>query len=82
MLSWDLFNEFITLLATNNKASIVWIKNDDDLIRLCRNNRPLRILGSDYKGKPIVGQEECLGIIYFDRIEEHSTTNIIKRINE
>jgi D-beta-D-heptose 7-phosphate kinase/D-beta-D-heptose 1-phosphate adenosyltransferase len=38
------------------------------------------VKGSDYMGKPIVGQEVCDEIIFFDRIDGHSTTKIIQDI--
>jgi len=38
------------------------------------------VKGSDWKGKPIVGEEHCKRIEFFERINEYSTTNTIKDI--
>jgi rfaE bifunctional protein nucleotidyltransferase chain/domain len=38
------------------------------------------IKGSDYKNKPIIGQEYCKEIVFYDRIEPYSTTEKIKNI--
>ena len=35
------------------------------------------VIGSDYKGKPIVGEKYAKSIVYFNRIEEFSTTKIL-----
>ena len=40
----------------------------------------LMIKGSDYKSKPIIGQEYCKEIVFYDRIEPYSTTEKIKNI--
>jgi rfaE bifunctional protein nucleotidyltransferase chain/domain len=39
------------------------------------------VVGSDWKGKKIIGSENVKNkIIYFDRIGDYSTTNILKEI--
>jgi D-beta-D-heptose 7-phosphate kinase/D-beta-D-heptose 1-phosphate adenosyltransferase len=35
------------------------------------------VIGSDYKDKPIIGSEFVKEIVYFDRIEGFSTSNIL-----
>ena len=47
-----------------------------DLIRQC----DVMVKGSDYRGKPIVGEDVCKRIIFFDRIDEYSSTKKIQRI--
>lgn len=37
----------------------------------------LMIKGSDYRNRPIIGQEHCARIEFFDRIQGYSTTGII-----
>ena len=39
------------------------------------------VLGSDYANKPILGSQYCDNIIFFDRIEQYSTTSTIEKIN-
>ena len=54
---------------------------DDELRDLLKNIRPdLMIKGSDYKDKTIIGSEFCKKILFFDRLEKYSTTNVIQRI--
>ena len=48
----------------------------EDLIKLIKPN--IMVIGSDWKGKEVVGQEYAKELNFFDRIEEYSTTNIIK----
>jgi D-beta-D-heptose 7-phosphate kinase/D-beta-D-heptose 1-phosphate adenosyltransferase len=35
------------------------------------------IIGSDYKNKPIVGEQYAKSIVYFNRLENYSTTKIL-----
>ena len=37
------------------------------------------IVGSDWKGKPVVGQEIVKNVVFFDRVGNYSTTRIIQR---
>jgi rfaE bifunctional protein nucleotidyltransferase chain/domain len=48
----------------------------EDLIKFMKPN--IMVIGSDWKGKKVVGQEYTKELKFFDRIEEYSTTNIIK----
>lgn len=71
------------LLLENLKAvDQVWVfDTDEDLETLFINYQPhIMVKGSDYCGLPYVGQEFCKGTIYYDRIENYSTSNIIQRI--
>ena len=36
------------------------------------------VIGSDWKDKHVVGQEYARQLVFFDRIENYSTTNIIE----
>ena len=38
------------------------------------------VIGSDWKGKEIVGGEHCTELKFFDRIDGYSTTNILNGI--
>lgn len=52
---------------------------DQDLVDLV-SNCSIMVKGSDYRGRPIVGQEVCAEIKFFERIDEHSTTKKIQHI--
>jgi D-beta-D-heptose 7-phosphate kinase/D-beta-D-heptose 1-phosphate adenosyltransferase len=47
-----------------------------DFIKEC----DIMVKGSDYRGKSITGEKYCKQVIYFDRIEEYSTTKKIQDI--
>jgi|TARA_R110000803_G_C11721359_1_gene288305 rfaE bifunctional protein nucleotidyltransferase chain/domain len=51
----------------------------EELIQLIKQSSPdILVVGSDWKGKEIVGGIYAKKIVYFDRIGEYSTTNILQ----
>tara|TARA_R100000008_G_scaffold86641_2_gene80619 strand:+ start:723 stop:1121 length:399 start_codon:yes stop_codon:yes gene_type:complete len=55
----------------------------EELVETVRSVTPdIMIVGSDWKGKPIVGGEYAQEIRYFERINGYSTTNIIQSISD
>ena len=51
----------------------------EELIQLIKQSSPdILVVGSDWKGKEIVGGQYAKEIVYFDRIGNYSTTNILK----
>jgi len=57
--------------------------NRDHLEWLIEVNQPdILVVGSDWKGKEIVGGHHAKEIVYFDRIGEYSTTNILNNERE
>jgi D-beta-D-heptose 7-phosphate kinase/D-beta-D-heptose 1-phosphate adenosyltransferase len=54
--------------------------DDETLCSIMRLISPhIMVIGSDYKDKPIIGREYVKEIIFFDRIEGFSTTNILNK---
>jgi len=54
---------------------------DDELRNYIKNFEPdVMVKGSDYRGKPIIGEEHCKLIKFYDRLERYSTTNKIQDI--
>jgi|LauGreDrversion4_2_1035121.scaffolds.fasta_scaffold18599_2 rfaE bifunctional protein nucleotidyltransferase chain/domain len=52
--------------------------SDEDLITLIRAINPdVYVIGSDYKGKPIVGEKYLRNIVFIPRMEKFSTTKIM-----
>ena len=50
----------------------------EELIQLVRLTSPdILVVGSDWKGKEIVGGQYAKEIVYFNRIGNYSTTNIL-----
>lgn len=53
---------------------------DDELSYMIKSIRPdIMIVGSDWKGKPVIGSQWAKRLVFFDRIEGYSTTNIIAK---
>ena len=51
----------------------------EELIQLIKQSSPdILVVGSDWKGKEIVGGKYAKEIVYFNRIKNYSTTNILK----
>lgn len=54
--------------------------SDDELIEQIRLYEPdIFVIGSDYKDKKIIGVEYVKEILYFNRIHEYSTTDLINK---
>jgi len=68
-------------LLENLKAvdEVRFFTTDEDLNDMIKECDKL-VKGSDYKGKEIVGSEFCKELIFFDRIEQYSSTNKIETI--
>jgi D-beta-D-heptose 7-phosphate kinase/D-beta-D-heptose 1-phosphate adenosyltransferase len=55
--------------------------SDEELTMLVKQFRPdVMMVGSDWRGKPVIGSEYAKRIEYFERINEYSTTNTIQHI--
>ena len=53
----------------------------DDLIDQIKQYKPdIMVKGSDYRGRSVVGETFVPKVIYYDRIEQYSTTNTIQNI--
>lgn len=71
------------LLLENLKAvdCVSFFDTDSELEDIFRQYQPdIMVKGSDYKGKPYVGQQYCKETVYYDRIEPYSTTKKIQDI--
>ena len=60
-----------------------WIFDSaEELADMCKHYQAdVMVKGSDYRDQPIVGAEHCKDIVFFDRIQQYSTTNTIENIN-
>ncbi|MHA2252294.1 MAG: adenylyltransferase/cytidyltransferase family protein [Candidatus Kariarchaeaceae archaeon] len=55
----------------------------EELEALVKKIKPdIMMVGSDWKGKEVVGSDYAKEVRFFDRIGEHSTTEIIKSITD
>ena len=54
--------------------------SDSELIRIIADYAPdIMVVGSDWRDKPVIGSEHAKQLIFFDRIEDLSTTNTLNR---
>jgi D-beta-D-heptose 7-phosphate kinase/D-beta-D-heptose 1-phosphate adenosyltransferase len=57
---------------------VVIFDSSEMLEQLIRTFEPdVFVIGSDYKNKPIVGEQYAKSIVYFNRLENFSTTKIL-----
>ena len=69
------------LMALASVDEVKTFDSDNDLIDIIRTYEPdIMVKGSDYKDQPIVGSEFCKKIVFYDRIDEYSTTKKIQDI--
>ena len=65
-------------LKAVNQVSI--FDSTEELINIVRMFEPdVMLVGSDWRGKPIIGSQYAKSMIYFDRINDESTTKTIER---
>ena len=58
---------------------VVIFNSREELEQEIRQLQPdIMIIGSDWKGKTVVGEQYCTELKFFDRIEGYSTTNILE----
>jgi D-beta-D-heptose 7-phosphate kinase/D-beta-D-heptose 1-phosphate adenosyltransferase len=69
-----------TLLAALKSVDEVFVFDTDDELRSLIQACDIMVKGSDYRDKPIVGQEVCKQIVFFERLNGYSTTNKIQDI--
>tara|TARA_B100001250_G_C19603880_1_gene701841 strand:- start:273 stop:674 length:402 start_codon:yes stop_codon:yes gene_type:complete len=69
------------LLESIKYIDKVFIFNDrEDLESLIKMSEPdVMVIGSDWKGKIVVGEQYTKNLVFFDRIEGYSTTNILEQ---
>ena len=59
---------------------VVGFGSDDELTSCIMSESPsCMVVGSDWKGKKVIGSEHSSSIMYFDRIENYSTTKILEQ---
>jgi len=53
--------------------------SDQDLINIIAEYQPdVMVVGSDWRGKNIIGSQHSRSVIFFDRVNNESTTEIIE----
>jgi len=67
------------LISLKDVDKVFVFDTDEDLVQII-SGCDIMVKGSDYKDKPIIGQNACSEIIFFDRINGYSTTEKIQNI--
>jgi len=72
-----------TLMLINLKAvdEVKHFGTDEELENLVKSVQPdIMVVGSDWKNKSVIGSYYAAKLIFFDRIDEYSTTKIVQSI--
>jgi len=60
-------------------TSVVTFDTDNDLLAILKRYKPdVMVKGSDWRGKEIIGEEYCKKVIFYERVNEESSTKILK----
>ena len=60
---------------------VVIFDSDEELERCIKTVKPdIMVVGSDWKGKSVIGSMDSAEVRFFDRIEEYATTKTIQSI--
>jgi rfaE bifunctional protein nucleotidyltransferase chain/domain len=75
----DMNERGMLLMYLKPVDQVVVFDTDEELVELIQQYDAM-IKGSDYRGKPIVGEDVCKELIFFELINGYSTTNKIQDI--
>ena len=69
----------IEMLRSIKYIDEVWCFNSTEELRdVIKINKPdIMVIGSDWKGKPVIGEEHTKELVFFDRVGDYSTTKIL-----
>ena len=60
-------------------TNVVTFDTDNDLLAILDRYRPdVMVKGSDWRGKQIIGEEYCKEVVFYERVNEESSTKILK----
>lgn len=75
----DEFNRKHLMINLKPVDEVLVFNSDIDLENIIKNYEPeIMIVGSDWKNKPIIGGQYAKNIVYFERINNESTTKTIE----
>lgn len=74
-------NRALMLINLKSVDEVKYFGTDDELENIVKLIQPdIMIVGSDWKDKPVIGSDYATKLLFFDRIDEYSTTKIIQGI--
>jgi len=63
--------------------AVMLFDTDEELESIIKLYKPdVMVKGSDWQGKPILGEQYCKEIKFYERVGNYSTTGIIQRITD
>lgn len=69
------------LMNLRSVDEVRFFGNDEELKNLVKSVKPdIMVVGSDWKDKSVIGSYYAAKLIFFDRIDEYSTTKIVQSI--
>ena len=69
------------LLNLKAVGEVIIFDSDEELRMLVKQIRPgIMVVGSDWKGKPVIGSEFAKQLVYYSRIDGYSSTQKIQDI--
>jgi|TARA_R110001583_G_scaffold6509_6_gene32999 D-glycero-beta-D-manno-heptose 1-phosphate adenylyltransferase len=60
---------------------VIIFDTHQDLKELIKKYNPIMVIGSDWKGKEVIGEEYSTELCFFDRISGYSTTDTLRKLN-
>ena len=77
----NLQDRMLILQSIKYIDKVIPFDSTEDLRKTIRWYNPdIMVIGSDWKGKDVIGQEFTDKLVFFDRIEGYSTTDMIGKI--
>ena len=71
------------LEAIRHIDEVIIFNSKDELQELVKTIKPaIMMVGSDYKGKEVVGSDYAKEVRFFDRVRDYSTSKIIESITD
>lgn len=71
------------LLALRDVDQVLIFDTDQELESICAMLRPaIMVKGSDWRDQPVIGQQHCERIEWFERIDKYSTTAIYENFTD
>ena len=62
-------------------SDVMIFDSDEELAEIVNSISPeYMVVGSDYRHKKVIGSEHAQNLIFFEKVNEYSTTNIIQRL--
>ena len=76
----NLQDRMLILQSIKYIDKVIPFDSTEDLRKTIRWYNPdIMVIGSDWKGKDVIGQEFAGKLVFFDRIKDYSTTLIIEK---